>query len=225
MQNFRFFLAMIFAILPLVKAAYQNTVNAREKERTNIWIFLGRKIPAVGLLCYSVEGFLKTLQKRMRTSDNARKLYTVMLLIVMLVYTYVEYAASEQAAKVVKAAMDAPVTDASVSIIEMYSPMISDMYVLFACQLLTFAFFSYKFSNWILTSLHDGRELTWLTVLMILVIIFYSSFQTPRYMILAEVIYLILLASFYYPDRIGEQDPRGRQGIPQSKEHSMLKAA
>ena len=232
MITFRLILAAVLAVLPLIRAAYHSILVAREKERTNLWMVLGRKIPFVGLICYSIEGFLKTLTKRMRTSENARKLYTVLLLLTLLVFTFVDYAASREAMSLMDDMIQHgyEVTADDDFIIEelawkKYGNMVSDVYVLFACQVLTFAFFSYRFADWLLSSVHGSKELTWMTVLLILMIVVYCALMTPKYLILAVVIYIILLASLYYPDRDVDASPKGRQGIPLSKENSFLQAA
>ena len=79
---------------------------------------------------------------------------------------------------------------------------------------LSLLFFVYKIPNIILTKLHNSNHLYCLVGLLTMTI----TIHLPRWIILAETLAKILYAAYIYPNMRPAENPKGRKGLPESKQ-------
>ena len=222
-------LATLLAALPFIcahafkkeeKAADGTTVRKHSLAR-----LLATYLPQVWNLLLAIGHFFARLYERMRKSDNSRKFYTVLLLIVLLVYTYVDFSATESVRDILSSTGSPTGGDAVRAAIQsaVYSPMQSDTLALFVCQLFTFVLFSYRIADKILTWIADNWYfLTFTNCIFWAVVAVVDS----SWFIMAEVETIYLMAAIYYPARITDGNPKGRKTIPiHKRQQTLLKAA
>ena len=156
--------------------------------------------------------FLYVLQKLhdgMKRSRLYRKFYTLIILIVMIGYVYVDASAAQCAEKIAgdivkESAEHGAVLAADLIAVKTYmtSPV-----TLGLSFILAMSFFSYRHADRLLLKVHFSRYgFKTLAILAIL--------TAWHFFILAEIIFIILIAAFFYPQKEFESQPKGRKPLP-----------
>ncbi len=209
----KYILATLLAVLPFIcthafmkeeKAADVTTIRKNTLAR-----LLDTYLPQVRNLQVPIGHFFARLYERMRKSDNSWKFHTALLIIVLLVYTCVNFSAAESVRDIISftgsstggAAVQAAVQAG------VYSPMESDMLALFMCLLFTSTLFLYrildKIPEWIIMCWYFitfTKCLFWAVVANV----------DSSWFIMAEVESICLMAALYFPGRISDDKPKGR---------------
>lgn len=219
MIYFKIILALLLSALPFFYISY-----IRPKEKTspiwrNMFTALGTQMPRLRAAKNAVGKFFHRLYDGMKKSDNFRKFFSLITLLLMIAVQFVDFSATMNVASMIQdASHDSQQT---AQIIAVYGPLMTRPHasVLAACLSLTL--FSYTAADWLLTRLHNRRKFFFGVALMALIVLFSS----PRYLIVTEVLEMMLMAALIYPNKIPSQDPKGRKPIPMVKKQQELRKA
>lgn len=226
-------LATLLAALPFIcthafkkeeKAADVTTVHEHSLARLQ-----DTYLPQVWNLLLAIGHFFARPYDRMRKSDNSWKFYTVLLFIVLLVYTNVDFSTTEAVRDILSftgSPTGSPTGGTAVQAAvqaSVYSPMESDMLALFVRLLFTLVLLSYeildKILAWIIVCWYF---ITFTNCLFWAVVAFVDS----SWLIMAEVETICLMAALYFPDLVYDSKPKGRKTIPiRKRQQTLLKAA
>lgn len=138
----------------------------------------------------------------MKRSDNFRKFFTLMVLIVMIIIQYIDFHASCTIAKMMQESNYVESADTIA-----YAALMSRPYATLIAVPISLSFFSFKMADLILTWLH-GHPKAFIPIGLTLVglLAFF-----PRYVLVAELVFIILFAAYLYPIKIGKNVPQMSQ--------------
>lgn len=137
----------------------------------------------------------------MRHSNNFRKFFILMVLMVMIAIQFVDFHASTEIAKMIQ---DNNVNSyETAKMIAIYAPLMTKPYATLVTTAISLSFFSFRWADYILTILHDYTKI----FLIIAVISMAIPLISARYLIVTEIIYIILIAAYLYPDKNDNQKP------------------
>ena len=194
MITLKIILLLLFAITPFLVevmiACEKNTYKGFSKKINNLF---KKTLPGVYALNRSVIHFFFVLHNKMKNSDNARKFFVKLCLIVMILYLFVDYMAAGTAAANIRAmAYDSELYKATY---ENYSVFLPNRIASVMAHMGAIGFFFYRFADRVLTGLHCDKKSFML--LSIVTIIFYLPVMhtTP----VAAILNMYLIAAWLYP--------------------------
>ena len=148
---------------------------------------------------------LRRFYEGMKRSDNFRKFFTLMILMGMILIQFVDFHASTEIARMIQ---DSSVTSTEAAkMIAIYAPLMTRPY---ATLLAAASLFSYRWADYVLTFLHDYPKI----FLAVAAVSMAIPVISVRYLIVTEIMYIILIAAYLYPDKNGNQTPRLRLQWP-----------
>lgn len=212
-------LALVLSALPFFYVSY-----IRPKEKTspvwrNMFTAIGTQLPHLTKVKNAIGKFLHRLYDGMKKSDNFRKFFSLIILLLMIAVQFVDFSASTSIARMTQEST--LISQQTAKIIAIYGPMMTRPHATVLAACLSLTFFSYSVADWFLTRLHNKQRFFFGVALITLIILF----ATPRYFIVAEILEMILLAALIYPNKISEQRPKGRKTIPKEDETMNIKKA
>ena len=151
---------------------------------------------------------LRRFYEGMKRSDNFRKFFTLMMLMGMILIQFVDFHASTEIARMIH---DSSVTSTEAAkMIAIYAPLMTRPYATLLAAAISLSFFSFKWADKVLTFLHDYPKL----FLVVAVVSMAIPMVSVRYLIVTEIMFIILLGAYLYPDKDGNQTPRIRLQWP-----------
>lgn len=146
--------------------------------------------------------------KKMKFSRNARKFFTYILIVSMLIVQFVDFQASKYAkehlneATSISVENNKPRNSTCLAIKHKASAMLlrshtTPFWAFNLCLIITLATFSFRLSDMVLTKIHNVRWIKWVMGLVIVLLIVVSI---GRLLLVAEISYLILMAGLLYPN-------------------------
>ena len=105
---------------------------------------------------HSLPRVIKRLYEGMKKSDNFRNFFTLILLMVLVAYQYVDFHASTAIAEMLNETDSCADTATTISI---YGKLMSSPYATIIAAGLSLPLFSYKLANRVLTELHNNQKL------------------------------------------------------------------
>lgn len=215
MITFKFILMFILAILPFL-------FTTHVKGKSNLATTVATWLPWMKKAAQKAARTVRWIYEGMKRSDSFRKFFRMMLIITLLVYTWTEFQTTEEYQEKISSLAVGDSSGNACAERIIYLNMIPDQYTLAACLLLTLSLFLDRWSDRLLTEIHSAKKLQGLMAVFILMITAMSAMQEQtHFFILAEVIYIILAASWAYPDKVGRSDPKGRKPIPADQKESQ----
>ena len=200
MITFKFILMVLLAVLPYL---FTRCVKGK---MTMVSVVIGW-MPSLKKAARKAAGFARRIHENMKRSDNARKFFRMLLIIILLLYTWTEFSATDSAAKEINRMSETASWDCGRRIILL--SVMADPYILLVCLIINLSLFHDRWANRLLTEIHASRHLQAMMALFILMMVVLGAWQTMHYFILAEVIYIILAASWAYPEKVGQSEPKG----------------
>ena len=159
--------------------------------------------------------FAKRFYEGMKRSENFRKFYTLVILMVMIAIEFIDFQASTAIAKIMH---DGHLTAADAAqTIGLYGTLMTRPYATLLAALMSLVMFSYKWADTVLTYLHDNPK----KFLIVAGVAMLIAMVSPRCIIVTEMLEIVLLAAYIYPDRIGNITGGG---IPQSTMRDIVMA-
>ena len=151
---------------------------------------------------------LRRFYEGMKRSGNFRKFFTLIILMGMILIQFVDFHASTEIARMMQ---DSSVTSTEAAkMIAIYAPLMTRPYATLLAAAISLSFFSFKWSDYVLTVLHDYPKL----FLVVAVVSMAIPMVSVRYLIVTEIMYIILLGAYLYPDKDGNRTPRIRLQWP-----------
>ena len=173
----------------------------------------------------------------MKHSDNARKFFTRVFLIVLLFVQYVDFEAANaanllsnelaqgrvpmtgQIVNVADLSLLDNMFDSGEEIADYFYPFQTPIFLSVGCLMVVSLMFYYLISDKVLSFLH-GNNMAFSLVAQ--TVIFVMAGHCGQYLCAAETVFIILMAAAVYPDKTGEGVPGGRKGIEYSKKEELF---
>lgn len=213
----KIFLAVILTTIPFAYHIYVAPRKDKSSKWRNIFTLLSDKFPQVKLFFKMIVEILREFHNGMKNFDSFRKFFILLLLLIMLAYQFVDFTVSNDMAKqVIEDSVD---KDAILSFYNSYNAFVTAPFATISSAIISLIFFSYRITNIILSKLHTEKKAFFIYGLLIMVLLF----SIPRYFILVEILYIILIAAYFYPIKNGNTSPQYRRTIP--IRHRQLKVA
>lgn len=139
------------------------------------------------------------IYRKMRFSYNARKFFTYIVIVIMLLVQVVDWQAASAAKEYLPEAAKGGETE--VLFLFFHTSFLS--YVL--CLVVTLAAFSFRLSDCVLTAIHNSKKIQAIFIVLILVVL---AASLGRMTLVAEILYVVLLAGMIYPNFSMEEKGR-----------------
>ena len=152
--------------------------------------------------------------KRMKFSENARKFFTLLLFMMLLIVQAVDYLASIEAQEIhnkllmqdIKPVYQTTCCIDSISIIlgDCCYPYSTPIWLLVCVFVCTIALLNYRFVNYILLCLRSDKKLF---IIWSFFTVSYAIVDSGRYLIVVEWLFTLSLAStYFYPEKLMARD-------------------
>ena len=224
---FKFILATILAMIPFIIKQLMKASDDKTKEKFSIVSILEITMPKVTVILVNlkrkVAKFTRRIYEGMHRGDSFRKFFTLLLLIVMLLYQYIDFHIAAEVAQQVRdnikysSAADSPEMIAMAP----YLPLLTKPISTITAGIMAMLIFSYKLADRVLNILHENKKLNFLTGIIAMAI----AILSPRSFILSETILILLIGAYIYPPLNNGEPPKGRQPIPLGEEKKSYRKA
>lgn len=212
-------LAVIISSLPYIYQYYVRPRKDSSSKWRNIYTTIGSQFPRLRLLKETIGNLFHRIYEGMKKSDNFRKFFTLVTLIIMIVVQFVDFNASTTVARMVQEG--AKDTTETMRMATIYAPLMSRPYATLLAAALSMTLFNYSLANLILTRLHNSRKLFCFVAVTSLA----AMFPSPRYFVVTEMLAIALMAALIYPNKIATQTPKGGKKIPVEEKRQILRKA
>ena len=208
----KIFLSLILVILPYAYAYRVRAKKKRGEQQSSLFTFLGKHLPKIHRVCLAMKNFIMRLYDGMKRSDSFRRFFTIITLLVLLVYQYVDFHVASNIAHEVREAYlnSAERNVENIAELKLLLPYFTKPQATMLGACLTLMFFSYRFADYLLTLLHNNKRLYCLVGLGTIII----SILASRWFVIAETLAIILMAAYVYPNKRPIENPKGRKDIP-----------
>lgn len=210
-------LLFVLSALPFVWASYLRTKKKSSSGKRNIFSVMGQQMPRLKAVKDAVSNLLHRLYEGMKKSDNFRKFFTLIVLLLMIAVQFVDCCASQEVARASwEHQIDA---ENGAHFVRVYAPLMSPPYAIFLAAFMSLSFFFFKVADHVLTILHNVRVIFYFLSVLTMIILFAS----PRNIIIVEVMEIILMAAMIYPNKTIPEEPKGRKSIPMTPRQNGLR--
>lgn len=215
-------LKVIFAFM-LSAALFSFHVWIKPKQESPTFVMrsltsvIGRQLPLLRRWGKRISSYLSWFYGMMKKSKGARKFFTLVLVMGLLLFQYVDYEASLAYIDITEELGNSYINQIGswqgvLGLWEknmFFLPMLTPYNLIAINMLLTFPFFSYRLSDCILSYLHRNNK-------MFFIIAFGVAFMmifNVRLLIGAECIYIILAAATIYPELEQEGEDKWKKTL------------
>lgn len=220
MIYFKLILLCLLSALPFVLAQCFRSATKSSAGRRTVFSFITAQAPRLKAVKDALVNFLLRVYEGMKRSDNFRKFFTLLTLLLMTCILFVDYSASQEIARLSLERQEAIENDMLFA--QVYGPLMSRPHATFIATFLGLSFFFYKVADRLLTVLHNEGKIFYFFAVLTLIILFSS----PRYIIIVEIMLIILLAAVIYPNKTAPEEPKTRKQIPiRPRRKNLLKTA
>ena len=209
-------LLVVLSVLPYIYAWYIKPKRNTSSIWRNFFLVMGH-IPGVRFLYDFIKRTVRRIFRMMRYSDNARKFFSRVVLLFLLFVQFTDLMASRSSVMLLHDARQ--VSSWSTETVVVLNAMVTPVMVMILSNLLAGSLFFYKWSDKMLTSLHDKRRFFFCFVFCMVCMMI--SFRTA---LLVETLVVLMAASCLYPEKEDEQTNGGLR-ISERKERKNLMAA
>lgn len=231
-------LAFLLTAIPFAFHLWVKPKQATSNKWGSLYSVLSAYYPKFNTFKKKVRGWLSAFYERMKRSDNARKFFTRIFLIVLLLVQYVDFEAANaanllsnefvqgkaSAAGKIKNAADLSLLDnmfdSGEEIADYFYPFQTPIFLSVGCLLVVSLMSFYRISDKVLSFLH-GNNMAFFLVAQ--TVIFVMAGHCGQYLCAAETVFVILMAAAVYPDKTGEGVPGGRKEIEYSKKEELFR--
>ena len=220
MISMKMILAFLLAALPFFYASFLRPKKDSTSAWRNMFTAIGSQMPRLKAFKNAVAHFMHRLYDGMKRSDNFRKFFSLIVLLLMIGVQFIDFSASTAIAK---GSQEYAVGSTELAQYEyLYSNLMSRPYATLVAACISLSIFSFRAADWILSGLHNSRRIFLFFALLALIFLFAS----PRYLIVTEILEMMLMAALIYPNKIIHAGPKGGLRIPdENKEEKFRKAA
>ena len=225
------YLKIILAFLLSAVPFLYVTLIKPKRETSSVWrnmfTAIGSQLPRLKAVKTACSKFLHRLYEGMKRSDNFRKFFTLITLLLMIAVQFIDFSASIEIARGIReisqsdAETYGEIETRIAHTIAVYGSLMSKPHATVLAACLSMTLFVFGSANWLLTRLHNSRKFFFFIALVTLIILFTS----PRYFIVVEIMEMMLMAALIYPNKIATPDTKGRKGIPNGQNKISFKNA
>ena len=225
------YLKIILAFLLSAVPFLYVTLIKPKRETSSVWrnmfTAIGSQLPRLKAVKTACSKFLHRLYEGMKRSDNFRKFFTLITLLLMIAVQFIDFSASIEIARGIReisqsdAETYGEIETRIAHTIAVYGSLMSKPHATVLAACLSMTLFVFGSANWLLTRLHNSRKFFFFIALVTLIILFTS----PRYFIVVEIMEMMLMAALIYPNKIATPDPKGRKDIPNGQNKIKKKNA
>ncbi len=220
-------LACVLSAIPFLYASYVKPRRKTSKVWRNMYTAIGAMMPHLKIVRQACVKFLHRLYDGMKRSDNFRKFFTLVVLLLMIGVQFVDYTASVDIAQLINDAAKGDggstlqATSQASQAITVYGSLMSKPHATLLAAAISLTLFAYSIADRLLTRLHNSQKLFFFiggcTMLVLQ--------AAPRFFIVAEMMEMLLLSAMVYPNKSGEQQGGKRKPVPVSHEEKQYKNA
>lgn len=201
-------LAFILTMIPFVFHYWIKPKSKESPKWKNSISILEENLPYIRRKKRIIFVCFMRFYKKMKFSRNARKFFTYILIVSMLIVQFVDFQASKYAKEYLNEATSIsvektqPGNSACLAVKHKASAMLlrshtTPFWAFNLCLVITLATFSYRLSDMVLTQIHNVRWIKWA---MGVAIVLFIVASLGRLLLVAEISYLILMAGLIYPN-------------------------
>lgn len=201
-------LAFVLTMIPFVFHYWIKPKSKDSPKWENSISILENYMPSMRRKKRIVYAWIMRIYRKMKFSRNARKFFTYILIVSMLILQVVDFQASKYAQERLEESTSLKVEkegNGSSSCImmkrkastTMLRSHITPFWAFNLCLIVTIAIFSFRLADRTLTKIHNVRWIKWIMGIAILLLIVASL---GRLLLVAEISYLILIAGLIYPN-------------------------
>lgn len=211
--------AFFLAALPFFYAHYVRPKTRESSKWNSLLTVIKTYIPQLKVIKDATVHLIEKFGEGMKKSDNFRKFFTLITLLFILTFQFVDFHASHSAAaKIQQAIADGSATP---DFVQSFMAFVSRPEATLAATFICFSLFWFRAADIVLTLLHNSQRLFFFVAILSLILLFIS----PSFLILSETLEVVLLAATLYPNKIVQPNPKGRKHIQLKKEEHQLKIA
>lgn len=201
-------LALVLTMIPFVFHYWIKPKSNESPKWKNSISILEENLPSIRRKKRIIFLWFMRFYKKMKFSRNARKFFTYILIVSMLIVQFVDFQASKYAKEHLNEATSISVENtqsrnstclaikhkASTKLLRSHT---TPFWAFNLCLIITLATFSFRLSDMVLTQIHNVRRIKWV---MGVAIVFLIVTSIGRLLLVAEISYLILMAGLIYPN-------------------------
>lgn len=219
MLYLKLIIAVLLSLVPFIYEAYVRPKQNTSPEWRNAFTALGTHLPRLKAVKDALMNTLHNLYQGMKKSDNFRKFFTLIIMLIMIAIQFVDFSVSTSIADIINdTSRD---TEKTSSLVNIYGPLMTRPTATILAFAITLTMFSYSIADCLLTALHNHKKFFVFTANIVLLILLSS----PRYFVVAEVLAILLIAALIYPNKIINDDPQKKKPIPENEESYKLQRA
>lgn len=230
-------LVLVLTMIPIMFGVFVKPKQKTSEKCRNLYSFVGAYSPMLERKYRKIRVALKALWNKIKNTENGRKFFTCILVLILLSLQYVDYHSSNEVAAVCKDAIithnenvfmvtKPNTTLAMVFGINTFSnywyPYITPAITYLIAMVTTLLLFSEKIASKILSNIYNKPIFTFLSVEMIWIL---SILDEGKNILLAEMLFVVLLAGMIYPSRKNHIIPHGGTTVGKEDSREQKEAA
>lgn len=224
----KFTLAFILTMIPFVFHYWFKPTTKGSQKWENSISFLENSLPSLTRRKRQIYAWLMRIYRKMKFSRNARKFFIYILAASMLLVQVVDFQASKYVtAQLLESGSNNFHTGTVLYDLFLYgasrelllSSHVTPFVVHLGCLVVTICTFSFKFTDSILTYIHNSKWASW-TISGAAMIVIVASFG--QFSIACQLAYLIVLAGLVYPNPSFEEYGKWHKRITRSKQRKSV---
>lgn len=223
-------LALVLTMIPFVFHYWIKPKSNESPKWKNSISILEENLPSIRRKKRIIFLWFMRFYKKMKFSRNARKFFTYILIVSMLIVQFVDFQASKYAKEhlnevtSISVENTQPRNSTCLAIKHKASTMLlrshtTPFWAFNLCLIITLATFSFRLSDMVLTQIHNVRWIKWAMGLVIVLLIVVSI---GRLLLVAEISYLILMAGLLYPNPRFDEYGKWRRRITNQVRHKSV---
>lgn len=196
---FKIILACLLTAVPFIFRYWIKPKSKEQEKWHSMFSLLASKKPYFLRRKRIVICWILRIYRKMKFSYNARKFFTYIVVVTMWLVQVVDWQATSAAKEYLLEVAKGGGTEVLLRFF--HTSFFS--YVL--CLVVTLAAFSFRLSDYVLTAIHNSKKIQAIFIVLILGVLVASL---GRMMLVAEILYVVLLAGMIYPNF--SMDEKGR---------------
>lgn len=213
-------LACLLSAMPFLYVSFVKPKRETSPRWRNMFTAIASQMTRMNAVKRTCNNFMRRIYIGMKFSDNFRKFFMLLTLMMMIAVQFIDFSASTQIAKEMMNTADNATTNPEhttqmANILYICAPLMTMPHATLLAAAFSLILFVYKPADWLLTTLHNHQRFFFFIALADITLLFAS----PRFLIVVvEMVEIILMAALIYPNKIIPPDPKQRKDIPEEKQ-------
>lgn len=230
-------LVFVLTLIPIFFGLYVKPKQDTSDRCRNLFTFIESYMPFIKSCSSKLFKKLKALWSKMQRTENGRKFFTCLVIILLLAIQYIDFQSTSEVTEVCKNAMlrhteqkfitaTPNTTEAMVfgikSFYNYWYPYITPLITYVVAMVTTLALFSDKLAGVIFKNISGKRYVTIITIEMIWIL---AVIDEGRNFLLSETLIVLLIAGMIYPGRKSNIHPKGGTTVDIESSYKQKEAA